>query len=69
MSHDPKILTRAATPGDEPFLWRMLTLAASMNGTDAEIETACDVVPQVIASMRQGSAAVAADPLGQGVGA
>ena len=29
----------------------------------------CDVVPRVLASMRLGSAAVAADPLGQGVAA
>ncbi len=46
-----------------------LRLSLGRTTTDAEIETACDVVPQVIASMRQGSAAVAADPLGQGVGA
>jgi len=36
--------------------------------TDEEIETASEVVPRVIASMRTGSAAVAADPLGEGVG-
>ncbi len=44
-----------------------LRLSLGRTTTDAEIETACDVVPRVIASMRQGSAAVAADPLGQGV--
>lgn len=31
---------RAAAPDDEPFLWRMLTLAASMDGTDADVEAA-----------------------------
>jgi hypothetical protein len=34
--------------------------------TDAEIDTAVAIVPRVIASMRVGSATVAADPLGQG---
>ena len=36
--------------------------------TDEEVETASEFVPRVIASMRVGSVAVAADPLGQGVG-
>ncbi|HEU4918623.1 MAG TPA: cysteine desulfurase family protein [Candidatus Limnocylindrales bacterium] len=36
--------------------------------TDEEVETAADIVPRVLASMRVGAAAVAADPLGQGVG-
>ena len=45
-----------------------LRLSLGRTTTDAEIDTACEVVPRVIASMRQGSAAVAADPLGQGVG-
>ena len=44
-----------------------LRLSLGRTTTDAEIETACDVVPRVIASMRTGSVAVAADPLGQGV--
>jgi len=46
-----------------------LRLSLGRTTTDAEIDTACEVVPRVIASMRVGSAAVAADPLGQGVGA
>ncbi len=45
-----------------------LRLSLGRTTTDAEIDTACEVVPRVLASMRQGSAAVAADPLGQGVG-
>jgi cysteine desulfurase len=45
-----------------------LRLSLGRTTTDEEIETASEVVPRVIASMRIGSAAVAADPLGQGVG-
>jgi cysteine desulfurase len=44
-----------------------LRMSLGRTTTDAEIDTACEVVPRVIASMRLGSAAVAADPLGQGV--
>lgn len=44
-----------------------LRLSLGRTTTDAEIDVACEVVPRVIASMRAGSAAVAADPLGQGV--
>ena len=44
-----------------------LRLSLGRTTTEAEIDTACEVVPRVIASMRMGSAAVAADPLGQGV--
>jgi cysteine desulfurase len=44
-----------------------LRLSLGRTTTDAEIDTVCEVVPRVIASMRLGSAAVAADPLGQGV--
>ncbi len=44
-----------------------LRISLGRTTTDAEIDTACEVVPRVIASMRLGSAAVAADPLGQGV--
>jgi cysteine desulfurase len=44
-----------------------LRLSLGRTTTEAEIETACDVVPRVIASMRRGASVVAADPLGQGV--
>jgi hypothetical protein len=37
--------------------------------TEADIETAGEVIPRTLAMMRVGAAAVAADPLGQGVGA
>jgi cysteine desulfurase len=45
-----------------------LRLSLGRTTTDAEIDTASEVVPRVIASMRLGTAAVTADPLGQGVG-
>jgi cysteine desulfurase len=45
-----------------------LRLSLGRTTTEAEIETAAEVVPRVLASMRMGSVAVAADPLGQGVG-
>jgi cysteine desulfurase len=44
-----------------------LRLSLGRTTTDDEIDIACEVVPRVIASMRVGSVAVAADPLGQGV--
>jgi cysteine desulfurase len=45
-----------------------LRLSLGRTTTEAEIDTAAEVVPRVVASMRMGSVAVAADPLGQGVG-
>ena len=45
-----------------------LRLSLGRTTTEAEIETASEVVPRVVASMRIGAVAVAADPLGQGVG-
>ena len=45
-----------------------LRMSLGRTTTDAEIDQACEVIPRVIASMRVGSVAVAADPLGQGVG-
>ena len=44
-----------------------LRLSLGRTTTDAEIATASEVVPRVVASMRVGTAAVAADPLGQDV--
>jgi cysteine desulfurase len=37
--------------------------------TDAEVDIACEAAPRTIASLKVGAVAVAADPLGQGVGA
>jgi cysteine desulfurase len=45
-----------------------LRLSLGRTTTEAEIEEAGAIVPRVGASMRIGGAAVAADPLGQGVG-
>ena len=44
-----------------------LRLSLGRTTTDDEIATACDVIPRVLASMRLGTVAVAADPLGQSV--
>ena len=44
-----------------------LRLSLGRTTTDAEIEEASVTIPRVLASMRTGAAAVAADPLGQGV--
>ena len=46
-----------------------LRLSLGRRTSDEEIDIACDVVPRVLASMRLGTAVVARDPLGQGVGA
>jgi cysteine desulfurase len=44
-----------------------LRLSLGRTTTEAEIDEAAATVPRVLAAMRQGSAAIAADPLGQGV--
>jgi cysteine desulfurase len=44
-----------------------LRLALGRSTTDAEVEAAATIVPRVLAGMRTGTAAVAADPLGQRV--
>jgi cysteine desulfurase len=46
-----------------------LRLSLGRTTTDAEVDTAIEVVPRVLASMREAAVAVAADPLGQGIGA
>jgi cysteine desulfurase len=61
------VLTAMGYPEDEAR--GSLRLSLGRTTTDEEIETACVVVPRVLASMRIGQVAVAADPLGQGVGA
>jgi cysteine desulfurase len=45
-----------------------LRLSLGRTTTDADIDEAVGIVPRVVASMRIGGVAVAADPLGQGVG-
>ena len=60
------VLTAMGYPDDEAR--GALRLSLGRTTTEDEVATAIRVVPPVIASMRDGAAAVAADPLGQGVG-
>jgi cysteine desulfurase len=59
------VLTAMGYPDEEAR--GALRLSLGRTTTDAEIDTAVRIVPPTIASMRVGAAAVAADPLGQGV--
>jgi cysteine desulfurase len=59
------VLTAMGYPEDEAR--GALRLSLGRTTTDEEIAQACAVVPRVVASMRLGTIAVAADPLGQGV--
>jgi cysteine desulfurase len=59
------VLTAMGYPEEEAR--GALRLSLGRTTTDEEIATASEVVPRVLASMRTGSVAVAADPLGQGV--
>jgi cysteine desulfurase len=61
------VLTAMGYPDEEAR--GSLRLSLGRTTTDAEIATASAVVPRVIASMKVGAAAIAADPLGQGVAA
>jgi cysteine desulfurase len=61
------VLSAMGYPEDEAR--GALRLSLGRTTTDDEIEAACEIVRRVIASMRVGSVAVAADPLGQGVAA
>jgi cysteine desulfurase len=59
------VLTAMGYPDEEAR--GALRLSLGRTTTDADIDEAVGIVPRVLASMRLGSAAVAADPLGQGV--
>ena len=59
------VLTAMGYPEEEAR--GALRLSLGRTTTEADIDTASEVVPRVIASMRLGGGAVAADPLGQGV--
>jgi cysteine desulfurase len=61
------VLTAMGYPEEEARGALRLTLGRTT--TEAEIEEAATVIPPVVASMRVGAAAVAADPLGVGAGA
>jgi cysteine desulfurase len=60
------VLSAMGYPDDEAR--GALRLSLGRTTTDDEIATAVEVVPRVVASMQVGSASVARDPLGQGVG-
>ncbi len=59
------VLTAMGYPEEEAR--GALRLSLGRTTTDDEVSTACEIVPRVIASMRLGTVAVSADPLGQGV--
>jgi cysteine desulfurase len=59
------VLTAMGYPDEEAR--GALRLSLGRTTSDAEVAVACEVVPRVVASMRLGAVAVAADPLGQGV--
>ena len=59
------VLTAMGYPDEEAR--GALRLSLGRTTSDDEVAIACDVVPRVLASMRLGAVAVAADPLGQGV--
>ncbi len=59
------VLTAMGYPDEEAR--GALRLSLGRTTTDEEIAEACAIVPRVVASMRVGTMAVAADPLGQGV--
>ena len=59
------VLTAMGYPEEEAR--GALRLSLGRTTTDDEVTTACEIVPRVIASMRLGTVAVSADPLGQGV--
>ena len=59
------VLTAMGYPDEEAR--GALRLSLGRTTTDDEVAAAADIVPRVIASMRVGSAAVAADPLGESV--
>jgi cysteine desulfurase len=58
------VLAAMGYPDDEAR--GALRLSLGRTTSDADVDTAVDVVPRILASMRRGSVAVAADPLGQG---
>jgi cysteine desulfurase len=60
------VLSAMGYPDDEAR--GALRVSMGRTTTDEEIATAAEVVPRVIASMQVGTATVARDPLGQGIG-
>ncbi|HYL40992.1 MAG TPA: cysteine desulfurase family protein [Candidatus Binatus sp.] len=65
-STDPShVLTAMGYPDDEARGAVRLSLGRAT--TDDDVDAAIDIVPRVLAEIRAGAAALAADPLGQGV--
>ena len=60
------VLSAMGYPDDEAR--GALRVSLGRTNTDEDIATAVDVIPRVIASMQVGTASVARDPLGQGIG-
>ncbi len=60
------VLSAMGYPDDEAR--GALRVSLGRTNTDEEIATAADIIPRVIASMQVGTASVARDPLGQGIG-
>jgi cysteine desulfurase len=60
------VLTAMGYPDDEAR--GSLRLSLGRSTTDAEIDTALEIAPRVVADSRVAAAALAADPLGQAVG-
>ena len=60
------VLTAMGYPEEEAR--GALRLSLGRTTTDEEIDTAAEIIPRVLASMRLGTAVVTADPLGQRVG-
>ena len=59
------VLTAMGYPEEEAR--GALRLSLGRTTTDEEVARACETVPRIVASMRLGTIAVAADPLGQGL--
>jgi cysteine desulfurase len=60
------VLSAMGYPDDEAR--GALRISMGRTTTDEEIASAADIVPRVVASMQVGTASVARDPLGQGIG-
>ena len=61
------VLTAMGYPDDEAR--GSLRLSLGRTSTEADVERAAEIVPRTLAGLRIGAAAVAADPLNQGIGA
>jgi ribosomal protein S18 acetylase RimI-like enzyme len=69
----PALLVRAAHPGDEPFLWRMLATTANLPPTEPptveRVQSDPGIAPYLVGWGRSGDAGVVAQVDGEPVGA